>query len=79
MQIEVSKITMSQDETNGVWLSQRQHGDVESSGDTIRCVDVETTLQIQTHVWYHMNLRLFPSFLIKSKIISENLTHNREI
>lgn len=59
MQIEVSKITMSQDETNGIWLSQRQHGDVESSGDTIRCVDVETTLQIQTHAWYQYETSLF--------------------
>lgn len=62
MQIEVSKITMSQDETNGVWLSQRQHGDVQSSGDTIRCVDVETTLQIQTHGWYQYETPPFPLF-----------------
>lgn len=41
---------MSQDETDGVCLSQRQHGDVQSSGDTVGCVDVETALQIQIHV-----------------------------
>lgn len=68
MQIEVRKITMSQDETNGVWLSQRQHGDVESSGDTIRCVDVETTLQTQTHAWHQYQSPPFsPLFYLNLK------------
>lgn len=58
--MEVRKITMSQDETDGVWLSQRQHGDVQSSGDTVGCVDVETTLQIQIPLYYeNINLRKF--------------------
>lgn len=54
---------MSQDETDGVWLSQRQHGDVQSSGDTVGCVDVETTLQIQIHVWNQYEMLLFTSLL----------------
>lgn len=62
---------MSQDQTHGVWLAQRQHGDVQSSTHTIGCVDTETTLQIQMHVGINTKYSSNHSF---SKILN-NITN----